>query len=778
MRLASWLDQFAARPPRQSRGRLWRRSLRCRLAEVELLEDRTLLTPMIYAATDLPLLVPPDGSDSTGTTVSMIHVADDFVVRDVNVQLNIERTSDADLLMVLIAPDGTRVELISGIGGAGDNFTDTVLDQQSALSIADALAPFTGTFRPITNLSIFNDQQALGDWTLEITDTAFGDAGSLLTWSLTLDDTTPVILESSPDAVLKPTLTPGIYSLKVAQTGAVTISLSAADGSLFVGDVALLTSDLRPLAERSFQNETGTDSAKFTELVDLNDYLLRVQSRTLSSAAPRLQTQFVPVSNPVLPIPAENRPIAVQVADVNGDGRVDLITANEVFGSVGVGYVSVLVGHGDGTFETEANYEVRNPLALVVVDVDRDGYVDLVTVSDEISVLLGRGDGTFEDERRFAVGLGPQTVRVADLNGDGNIDLVTSNYDSGDVSVLLGRGDGTFEEQRRFAVGLGPRTVQVVDVNRDGRVDLVTPNSGTTVSDVNTGFGHSVFGTDVSVLLGHGDGTFEVERRFAVGLEPQMVQVVDVNADGRVDVVTANRASDDVSVLLGQQDGTFADQYRFAVGFSPGSVQVADLNDDGRMDLVTTNENSADVSVLLGRGDGTFEDEYRFEVGFTPIILQVEDVNGDGHADLVVLPNSGVTVLLGRGDGMFEAPIRLAAGEYPVSVQVADLNNDGRVDLVTANAASSNVSVLLGCGDGEFESQRRSNAVFRPNTVQAVDVNGDDHIDLLTSSFDSTDVSVLLGRGDGTFEWSNQHRPQGQAMMTIAIKLKPDFRRR
>ncbi len=261
---------------------------------------------------------------------------------------------------------------------------------------------------------------------------------------------------------------------------------------------------------------------------------------------------------------------------------------------------------------------------------------------------------------------------------------------------MLGRGDGTFAPQQRFAVGFGPASVAVADLNHDGRPDLVTANRG----------GFEGLSTDVSVLLGRGDGTFAPQQRFAVGLGPLSVAVGDLNGDGHPDLVTANVGSHDVSVLLGRGDGTFVPQQRFAVGASaaPASVVVGDLNGNGIPDLVTANLQFGDVSVLLGRGDGTFAAAQRFAVGASPRSVAVGDLNGDGIPDLVTANefSDDVSVLLGRGDGTFAAEQRFAVGGGPVSVAMADFNNDITPDLVTANAGFSAVSILLGRGDGTF----------------------------------------------------------------------------
>src|SRR5262249_23128954 len=154
-----------------------------------------------------------------------------------------------------------------------------------------------------------------------------------------------------------------------------------------------------------------------------------------------------------------------------------------------------------------------------------------------------------QQQRHFAVGADPKAVAVADVNGDGAPDLITANYGAayGTVSVLLGNGDGSFQHQQGLAIGSNTLSIAAVDVNGDGKPDLVTANSAT-----NT----------VSVLLGNGDGTFQPQQTLDVGSQPSSVVVADVNGDGKADLIVANRGSlatpgDTVSVLLGNGDGTF-----------------------------------------------------------------------------------------------------------------------------------------------------------------------------------------------------------------------------
>ena len=335
-------------------------------------------------------------------------------------------------------------------------------------------------------------------------------------------------------------------------------------------------------------------------------------------------------------------------------------------------------------------------------------------------------------------GVAPTSPVAGDFNGDGRTDLAVANFGFSDVSVLLGNGDGTFQDQVRYAAGDHPSALVAGDFNGDGRTDLAVANWG---SD------------DVSVLLGNGDGTFRDQVRSAAGTAPFALVAGDFNGDGRIDLAVANAGSGDVSVLLGNGDGTFRDQVRYAAGDHPSALVAGDFNGDGHTDLAVANWGSGDVSVLLGNGDGTFRDQVRYAAGTMPIALVAGDFNGDGRIDLAVANSysNDVSVLLGNGDGTFRDQVRSAAGTEPTALVAGDFNGDGRTDLAVANQSSGDVSVLLGNGDGTFRDQVRSAAGTEPTALVAGDFNGDGRTDLAVANQSSGDMSVLLGNGDGTF---------------------------
>jgi hypothetical protein len=342
------------------------------------------------------------------------------------------------------------------------------------------------------------------------------------------------------------------------------------------------------------------------------------------------------------------------------------------------------------------------PTAVAVGDFTGNGKLDLVTANDgvgDVSVLLGNGDGTFQAARNFGTGPNNYTfpsVAVGDFNGDGKLDIVETN-DCG-VNLLLGNGDGTFQFAGDFALPLGqlPQSVVVGDLNGDGKLDLVV--TGTT-----SYFGlYSTPGANyVNVLLGNGDGTFSDASTVQIpsGSELQPVALGDFNGDGKLDVVTP--VTNGVAVLFNNGNGTLAPPTVFATAGAE-SVLVGDFNGDGKLDLVTGNYSSAGgstMSILLGNGDGTFQPARNLASNTYPV--GVGDFNRDGKLDIVSEhANAGLSVFLGNGDGTFQSPQNYDPDLYFSALAVGDFNGDGFPDLAVAGAGgTSTVSVLLNAAD-------------------------------------------------------------------------------
>lgn len=351
---------------------------------------------------------------------------------------------------------------------------------------------------------------------------------------------------------------------------------------------------------------------------------------------------------------------SVAVADVNRDGKPDLVVANGgCNGSTGcgAGTVGVLLGNGDGTFQHVVTYgSGGTSFSVAVADVNGDGKPDIVVANvyeNAVGVLLGNGDGTFQTAKTYGSGgSDPISVAVADVNADGKPDIIVANNISSSVGVLLGNGDGTFQPAVNYASGgLFAQSAAVADVNGDGKPDIIAVNCGVLSRP---GICRPL-PNPVGVLLGNRDGTFQPVVTYDAGvLEPQGVAVADVNGDGKPDIVVTSTCADNtctsgsLGVLLGNGDGSFQPAVTYGSGgLEATSVAVADVNGDGKPDIVLSNAGSSGnfltsggiVSVLLGNGDGTFQTAVTYGSGANEAgSLVVADVNGDGKPDVVV-PN-------------------------------------------------------------------------------------------------------------------------------------------
>ncbi|MGZ4707938.1 MAG: FG-GAP-like repeat-containing protein, partial [Acidimicrobiales bacterium] len=313
-----------------------------------------------------------------------------------------------------------------------------------------------------------------------------------------------------------------------------------------------------------------------------------VQIEVQPPVAPPPTATFAPALD--LPRGGFDAPIDVDLADVNGDGALDAITAMP--GIAGPGSVRISFGAGDGSFPTSTDLII--PLiggghTLAAGDVDGDGHVDLVAsngATSTISVLLGHGDGTFAAAVVRPAGNGQGDIQLVDLDGDGHLDVVESNYVGGTVSVLLGHGDGTFADGIDTRAGALPVKLAAADLNGDGHLDLVVPDALTDI---------------VSVLLGNGDGTFQPRRAIPVGLSPTSVAAADLDGDGHLDLAVTNSGDSTLSVLEGDGTGAFGSRLDYSSAAGPRAVRAGDMNGDGIADLVTANE-SGTIGVWLGVG--------------------------------------------------------------------------------------------------------------------------------------------------------------------------------
>ncbi len=302
---------------------------------------------------------------------------------------------------------------------------------------------------------------------------------------------------------------------------------------------------------------------------------------------------------------------------------------------------------------------------------------------------------------------------MADVNRDGNPDILVANAEGGAISVLLGNGNGQFHEASGspFAAGHLPNDIAVADMNGDGNLDLVIANHQSPY---------------VSIFLGDGKGGFHPAPGSPFDVHssphPHGVAVADFNSDGKPDVVTDSWGNNKIELLQGDgRGGVILPGRYFAVGRRPYErLRSADFNRDGILDIVTTNLDDGTVTILLGVGKGGFHDApgSPFAAGAKPWQVAIDDLNHDGNPDLVVIPyqtdiadesQSAVTVLLGDGTGSFHpmpgSPLPLGNCRGPNSVTTGDLRGNG-AQVIAVNCAESRTLSLFEQGStGHFNSQ-------------------------------------------------------------------------
>jgi hypothetical protein len=408
-------------------------------------------------------------------------------------------------------------------------------------------------------------------------------------------------------------------------------------------------------------------------------------------------------------------PTSVAIADVNGDGKPDLLVADlcRIYNNCpnGGGGMNVLLGNGDGTFQQAVTYYSGGvgATSVAVADLNGDGRPDVVVANEcasnvpvcggggqngSVGVFLGNGDGTFSAAVTYDSGaMDAKSVAVADVNGDGKPDLLVANFidpskGGGSVGVLLGNGNGTF--QSAITDGLNPArnisSIAVGDLNGDGKPDLVVAKSGSP--------------DGIGVLLGNGDGTFQPDVAYDSHGIAVFVTVADVNGDGKLDLLVANDGSNTAAVLLGLGNGRFLPPMIYSSGGAgAASVAVMDVNGDGKPDFVVGNCSPGTdcnafkkgvVRVFLGQGDDTFKGGGEYSAGGSQLSsMSSADVNGDGRPDLVVTNPGGVGVLL-NASGFSPTAVALTTSGSPSHV--------GQPVTFTAVVTSSNGSVP----DGEL----------------------------------------------------------------------------
>ncbi|WP_242166109.1 VCBS repeat-containing protein [Lysobacter sp. M15] len=486
--------------------------------------------------------------------------------------------------------------------------------------------------------------------------------------------------------------------------------------------------------------------------------------------------------------------LRLAVAEVTGDRRVDIVTANQTGGDAGYdtpGSVSVLAGKRAGGFGAAqllslGKQTLGRAESVAVGDVTGDGHADIVAgrpVDRILTLLASDGAGGFAGPVDIpGAGGAPDPVAIADVTGDRRPDIVT-NVAVGThemVAILPTDRAGHVGRWGNFDTRLQLNAESLVggDFNGDGRPDVAT--AGTAVDGR----------VKVAVQLGDGSGGLAAPRHFDLDADSAAgIAGGDANADGAMDLFVVHGGPNAVSVLLGDGEGGFSDPHRYEIALqSQGAraVTVADLTGDGHLDIATANvpyfclpgdpdctpPDLGSISILPGDGRGGFGGQIQIEgVARDPSSIAAADATGDGIADLIVphfdFGDPGLRLLAGDGAGGFGAPVHLTTDFGPVAVAAVDVTGDKHPDLVSLNHTAQTVSLLTGNAKGGFDaavhfplyldqdvaSCEPACAWLWPWAWSLVvgDINGDGAPDIATANTNNGTVTVLRNDGSGAF---------------------------
>jgi hypothetical protein len=439
---------------------------------------------------------------------------------------------------------------------------------------------------------------------------------------------------------------------------------------------------------------------------------------------------------------------AFAVGDINGDGKPDLAIVDALNQTV-----DILLGDGAGHFVLGTSTLVGATGVVYLVDLNGDKKLDMV-ITDPIGavffVFLGNGDGTFSPFVSYRVGSPSGAFLLTDIDGDGRPDMLVSYY-PGQIGYFKGNSDGTFSSL--IPLGASPSTGQLVaagDLNGDGIPDLTfISDSGLVVS-----LGHNglTFGPPLTSISGGSTGPYTTL--------PDTPVVGDFNSDGHTDLAAAVEGG--IELLFGKGDGTFSSASFYDMGQTVGAVAIGNFTANNLPDIAVT-LTAPFPRLLLGNGHGAFtlgpdpNSSYGSQSADTNI--ETADFKGDGNVDLDLgtqdpyAPSIGAqSIAFGNGNGTFAAPIAVPNA----SPLVADFNNDGRSDMISVNGLT--VTVLLGQANGTFNTV--TTTLLTPaSTIGVGDVNKDGKLDLVVNYSDH--IEIWLGNGDGTFAFFDSVPSQG-----------------
>jgi hypothetical protein len=350
--------------------------------------------------------------------------------------------------------------------------------------------------------------------------------------------------------------------------------------------------------------------------------------------------------------------------------------------------------------------------------------------------------GQFGNRQEYATGTNPGDVAIGDVTGDSIPDLVTCNRNAASISVLPGLGGGRFGAKVDYAAGGTPDNLLLGDFNNDGRLDVALTNTTAMT---------------ISVLLGGSGGGLLPRVTYPTSAQPGGLALGDLNGDGFLDLAVTNsigpppnnNLGTTVSLYYNSGTGTFASSTFAYTGDHPSTVAIVDMNHDGRLDLVVSHLSVVPIRVILNMGGGIFTTTGLYSSAYGSIYsMAVGDISGDGALDVVAVGQFGGFYGRYFGTERGTLPVRsLLSGvaQFSDDVKMGDLNGDGRLDVVVSNT-NSTFTVWLNTPTGLGPTVNYSHPVAF-NSVALGDVNNDGRLDIATVSGTTNRVAVLLNLG-------------------------------
>jgi flagellin len=439
------------------------------------------------------------------------------------------------------------------------------------------------------------------------------------------------------------------------------LAVQAANGTLTSSDRANLDQELQSLMaefnrltkDTNFNGQSLLDGSFGTQKVQVGTEKNQTINLSIDSTNPSdIFTKDVG-SGAFAPATTLNTSGAVlsnELADLNGDGHLDLIVS--AFG----GNIEVHDGNGDGTFKEARlfNPGIGDLIGeMKLGDITGDGKLDIVSfLYSDFVVIAGQGDGTFGAVKTYT-GSDLTDLELADFNNDGRLDIVTVNGDNDNVIAYLNDGDGTFTDIGVVDPGFGNSELIVGDFNNDGHQDIFLGGNS---------------GGEIGKYYGNGSGTFTFSSSFD-GLSTAGtfgLASADMDNDGDLDLVSVDiyTSNSQVRVALNNGAGVFTvSATTYSVGSFTRDIEVMDLNDDGRMDIVTLNSSS--LSILLGTGSGNFTFGTTRSINLDGMDLAMGDLNGDGALDLAA---GDFDTGSGNSNGIFLALLKEVQADHEVTI--------------------------------------------------------------------------------------------------------------